>query len=141
FLSSGRGAVSLEAIKEVVILTNGFGAEYGQASGAIFSIVSRSGSNQIAARAYYYHRDHRWDASSHAARLTAPPVEDSAFEQKLGGGFLGGPIVHDRAIFFGSAEYTMRDTENIETSPVLQLFRPVVPSPPPVRMPPVHPMV
>jgi hypothetical protein len=90
------------------------------------SIVTRSGSNQPAGRGYYYHRDHRWDASSHAARLTSPRVEDSAFEQKLVGGFFGGPIVHDHAFFFGSAEYTMQDTENIVTSPVLQLFRPGV---------------
>ena len=52
-----RGIVSLDAVKEFVVSTNGFAAEYGQASGAVVNVVTRSGTNTVAARGFYFHRD------------------------------------------------------------------------------------
>ena len=132
-LGSARGGVSPDAVKEFVVLSNNFSAEYGQASGAIVSVVTRSGTNERAGRVYYYHRDDRLDATSHAARLASPALEESTFEQKIVGGFLGGPIVHDRAFFFGSVDHTMLNTEAIVTSAVLQTFRPAAPTHLPVE--------
>lgn len=132
-LGGARGGVPLDAIKEFVVLSNNFAAEYGQASGAIVSVVTRSGTNHPSGRAYYYHRDDHWDATSYAARLVSPPLKDSTFEQKIVGGFFGGPIVRDRAFFFASVERTMLDTEAIVTSAVLQTFRPGAPTHLPVE--------
>jgi hypothetical protein len=126
--SNVRGGVSLDAVKEFVVLSNNFEAEYGQASGAVLSVVTRAGTNVLAGRAGYYHRDDRWDATSHATRLAVPPVEKSTFEQKDINGVLGGPIAPDRAFFFASLEHTMVDTEDIVTSPLLHLFRPDAPT-------------
>jgi hypothetical protein len=44
-LGGPRGAVSLEAVQEFIVLTNQYSAEYGQASGGIISAVTRSGTN------------------------------------------------------------------------------------------------
>jgi hypothetical protein len=96
----------------VAVLSNGFSAEYGGASGAIISMVTRSGSNRPAGRWYYYHRDQRWDAAPHAARLTSAPAETAAFAQKSPGMSLGGPIVHNRAFYFASAEYISTNSED-----------------------------
>lgn len=114
-------------------MSNGFSAEYGRASGAIVSMVTRSGSNRPVGRRYYYHRDQRWDATPHAARLTSPPSETAAFAQKSPGMSLGGPIVHNRAFYFASAEFISTNSENIVTSPVLPVFRPGVSSHQPVQ--------
>ncbi|HEV3216993.1 MAG TPA: carboxypeptidase regulatory-like domain-containing protein [Vicinamibacterales bacterium] len=120
--SSTRGGISLDAIQEFVVLSNNFDAEYGQASGVVLNVVTKSGTNRRAGRVYYYHRDDRWDATSHAARLVG--LEKSTFEQKVAGGSLGGPIVRNRAFYFGSFEDTMVDTQAIVTSAVLHDFRP-----------------
>ena len=77
---------------------------------------------------FYYHRDDAWNATSAAARLTNPPDQKSRLEQQILGGFFGGAVVRNRAFFFGSVEHTRRDSENIVTSGVLQVFRPGAPT-------------
>jgi hypothetical protein len=131
-LSNARGGVSIDTVREFVVASNGFSAEFGQAAGAIVSALTRSGTNQPTARGYYYHRDDRWDATPAAARLVEPPVEQSRLEQKIVGGFVGGPMRRDRSFFFSSVEHTLLDTEAIVTSPVLHVFRPGDPTHVPV---------
>jgi len=133
-LGSGvRGGVSLDAVKEFVVLSNSATAEYGHAAGAVVSVLTRSGTNHFAARLFYYHRDDAWDAADPAASLTEPAGRKARLEQRTGGGFLGGPVVRNRSFFFGSVELTRRDTESIVTSPLLHVFRPEVPTQLPVR--------
>jgi hypothetical protein len=131
--SNIRGTVSLDAVQEFLVLSNGFSAEYGQAAGAMVSILTRAGTNHLAGRISYYHRDDAWDATPAAARLVIPSLSKSKLAQKILSGFLGGPLVRDRLFFFGSAEDTLRDTENIVTSPLLSTFRPGALTHPPVR--------
>jgi hypothetical protein len=126
--SNVRSGVSLESVKEFIVLSNSFSAEYGHAAGAIISVLTRSGINERAGRGFYYLRDDAWNATSAAARLTNPPGEKSRLEQQILGGFFGGPVVRNRAFFFGSVEHTRRDSENIVTSGVLQVFRPGAPT-------------
>jgi len=128
-----RGSVSLEAIKEFKVLSNNFSAEYGHASGAVVSVLTRSGTNRYSGRGFYYHRDDAWDATSGAAKLTSESGDKSKLEQRTLGGFLGGPIATNRAFFFGSIEHTARDTESIVTSSVQKVFLPDAPTHLPVR--------
>ncbi len=123
-LSNIRGTLSLDAIKEFMVLSNSFSAEYGQASGAIVSVVTKSGTNERTGRVFYYRRDDGWDATPGAAQLVSPPETKSSLQQHIIGGFLGGPIRRDRAFAFGSMEQTIRDTELFITTPVLPVFRP-----------------
>jgi hypothetical protein len=74
--------VPLDAIKEFVVLTNGFSAEIGQASGGVVNVLTRSGNNELFGWAFYYHRDDAWDATAAAARLVVPPLAKSKLEQK-----------------------------------------------------------
>jgi hypothetical protein len=128
-----RGTLSLDAIKEFMVLSNHFTAEYGQASGAVVSVLTRSGTNRSSGRGFYFHRDDDWDATRGAAKLTIPPADKSKLEQKVVGGFLGGPIKLNRAFYFGSIEHTMRDTESIVTSGLQHVFRPGAPTRLPVE--------
>ena len=54
-----RGGFSVDAIKEFIVVSNSFSAEYGESSGAIVSVVTRSGTNDVNGRGFYYHRDVR----------------------------------------------------------------------------------
>jgi hypothetical protein len=119
-----RGGVSLEAVKEFVVATNGFAAEHGQASGAVVNVVTRSGTNTLSARGFYLHRDDDWDATPGSARLAVPPVDKARLEQRIFGGSAGGPLVQNRAFFFGALEHFDRETDHIVTSSLLPLFRP-----------------
>ena len=42
-----RSTVSQEAVQEFQILTNGYAAEYGRASGGVVNIITRSGTNDV----------------------------------------------------------------------------------------------
>jgi hypothetical protein len=131
--SNARSGVSLDSVKEFVVLSNSFSAEYGHAAGAVVSVLTRSGINEPAGRVFYYLRDDAWNATSAAARLTSPPDEKTRLEQQILGGFFGGAVVRNRAFFFGAVEHTRRDSENIVTSGVLQVFRPGAPTHLPVE--------
>ena len=119
-----RGGFSVDAIKEFIVVANAFSAEYGQSSGAIVSVVTRSGTNNFTGRGFYYHRDDSWDASTAASKLVTPAPPKSRLEQKVVGGFLGGPIRQNRMFYFGSIEYTKQLTENLVTAPTAPIFLP-----------------
>jgi hypothetical protein len=119
-----RGGFSVDAIKEFIVVANAFSAEYGQSSGAIVSVVTRSGTNNLNGRGFYYHRDDSWDASTAASKLVTPAPPKSRLEQKIVGGFFGGPIRQNKAFYFLSVEYTKRLTENLVTAPTAPTFLP-----------------
>jgi hypothetical protein len=119
-----RGSVSLDAVKEFIVFSNNFSAEYGQASGAVVNVLTRAGTNRYAGRGFYFHQNDRWNATPPTARLATPPQEKPELDQQIAGGFFGGPIARDRAFFFVSAEQVLQDTSYINTSKVLRTFKP-----------------
>jgi hypothetical protein len=90
-----------ETIAEFQVMTAGFRAEFGQASGAIVNVITRSGSNMYHGLASIFFRNNAFDSSN-----SLDPNEDEApFLQRWDGSFaMGGPIVKDKVFFFGSAE-------------------------------------
>ena len=88
------------------------------------SVVTRSGTNSLNGRGFYYHRDDAWDAPTAASKLVTPAPPKSRLEQKIGGGFFGGPIRQNKMFYFLSVEYTKRLTENLVTAPTVTTFLP-----------------
>jgi hypothetical protein len=82
-------------------LTAGFRAEFGQASGAIVNVITKSGSNDYHGLASVFFRNNVFDSSN-----SLDPAQDEApFLQRWDYSLaLGGPIVKDRVFFFGSGE-------------------------------------
>ena len=117
-----RGGFPIDAIREFAVLTNMFSAEFGQASGAVVSIVTRSGTNDFAGRGFYFHRDDALDATPGTAKLAG--LEKAQLAQKTAGGFAGGPLWRDRAFIFSSVEATATDNQFVSISPVLRQYRP-----------------
>jgi hypothetical protein len=90
-----------ETIAEFQVLTAGFRAEFGQASGAIVNVITKSGGNEYHGLASLFFRNNVFDTSN-----SLDPNEDEApFLQRWDYSLaLGGPIVKDRVFFFGSGE-------------------------------------
>src|SRR6185369_14990032 len=91
-VSSSRGGFSLEAVREYVVLANQFSAEYGVSSGAIVSVVTRSGTNKNEGRAFYFARNDALDAQD--------PFSHAPLLERRGGGFWGGPMIKDHLFYF-----------------------------------------
>ncbi|MBI2834426.1 MAG: carboxypeptidase regulatory-like domain-containing protein, partial [Acidobacteria bacterium] len=87
-----------DAIREFQVLTNQFSAEFGRATGGVVNILTRSGTNDLHARGFYFIRDDSLDAKPAFAASQAP------FRRQQFGATAGGPIVRDRAHYFGSIE-------------------------------------
>jgi hypothetical protein len=94
---------SLQAIDEMKILTNSYGAEYGQASGGVISIITRSGTNHIHGGAFYDGRNTALDANDFFNNERGVPR--SALHRNDYGFNVGGPIIKDRLFFFESEEW------------------------------------
>ncbi len=109
-----RAAYSAENIREFRVLTQQYAAEFGQASGGVVNVVTRSGTNTFEHRLFVYHRDDGLDARNAFATTKAP------FDRQQWGGFSGGRIQRNRAFFFGSYERTHQDETAIVTTPVQQ---------------------
>ncbi len=100
---------SNEAIAEFKFLTNDYGAQYGQASGGIINIATRSGTNQFHGSVFY---DGRNDALAAYDYFTAPnagkglPENGKSKLRRNDWGYsLGGPIKKDKLFFFWSQEW------------------------------------
>jgi outer membrane receptor protein involved in Fe transport len=108
-LSTQVSRPSVDAINEFRVVTSAFAAEYGRAPGAAISVTTKSGTNRIRGTAYDYFRNDRFDAYPffiERARQTDPSVTKPKNDQNQFGGNVGGPIVRDKAFFFGDYEGT-----------------------------------
>jgi hypothetical protein len=94
---------SIDAIQEFKILRNSYGPEYGQAMGAIISILTRSGTNQFHGGAYYFGRNDVLNATDFFNNLNHVP-KDKLRRNDFGYN-IGGPIVKDKLFFFWSEEW------------------------------------
>ncbi len=64
-----RSTVSQEAVQEFQIITNGYNAEYGRASGGVVNIITRSGANDFHGDVFGYLRNRAFQAVN-PARIT-----------------------------------------------------------------------
>jgi hypothetical protein len=89
-----------ETIAEFQVLTAGYKAEFGQASGAIVNVITRSGTNDFHGLGSAFIRNDALDSSNLLdPNQKTPPLH--RYDYSLG---LGGPVVKDKVFFFGSGE-------------------------------------
>ena len=67
-----RSGYSAENIREFRVITQQYAAEFGQASGGIVNVVTRSGTNDFSNRLFLYHRGDNLDARNAFATAKAP---------------------------------------------------------------------
>jgi hypothetical protein len=124
-IAGSRGSFSLESVREYVVYTNQFAAEFGQASGAIVNVVSRSGTNKVEGRVFAFDRDDALDAQNPFSK--AQNSGKAPFYEFRGGGFLGGPLVKNRWHYFASYEGLKNETTSVITSPLVPVDQREVP--------------
>jgi hypothetical protein len=115
-----QARVPVEAVQEFQLLSSQFDAEYGLTSGGIVNSVSKSGTNRFRGAAFMFFQDEKMSALEYFADKEG--LEEAPSQQQQWGGVLGGPIVRDKAHFFGSLERVALDssvTTNIPTRPDL----------------------
>jgi Carboxypeptidase regulatory-like domain/TonB-dependent Receptor Plug Domain len=94
---------SIEAIAEFKSLRNSYGPEYGQAAGAVISIVTRGGSNDFHGSLFYFGRNDKLNSADYFSNKNS--LSKNALRRSDFGGSLGGPIIKDRIFFFYSQEW------------------------------------
>ncbi|HJQ31765.1 MAG TPA: TonB-dependent receptor [Pyrinomonadaceae bacterium] len=105
---------SMEGIQEFALSTQRFSAANGRSGGALLSVVSKSGTNDLHGSLFGFFRDDALNAN--APKLLAeanptlfPDAGDAVkppFSRQQFGGSIGGPIKKDKAFFFGTVERT-----------------------------------
>ena len=91
-----------ETIAEFQVLTSGYKAEFGQASGAIVNVITKSGGNLFNGVGSLFFRDDALDSSNSLDETRTEPLPLRRYDSSVA---LGGPLVRDKVFFFGSAEH------------------------------------
>jgi len=93
---SGAGAIpNLDSLYEFRILTNNFDAEYGNYSGGLINVVTKSGTNEYHGNVFEFVRNTDFDAANFFDK-----GQRGAYHQNQFGGTFGGPIIKDKVFFF-----------------------------------------
>jgi Carboxypeptidase regulatory-like domain/TonB dependent receptor len=130
-LVSGRDSTgaSIDEVQEFQVLTNNYNAEYGQATGLVMNVVTKSGSNGIHGDGHMYFRGRNLAASDPFyndgiigdPRCPSPTSVDGCprapFHRKEGGFTLGGPFKKDKLFWFTSYEMSRQGVPLTLTPP------------------------
>ena len=101
---------SISAIQEFKIDNSTFSAQYGQSSGAIVNLATRSGGSQFHGELFEFLRNDVLDARNF---FTFTSTEPEPFKRNQFGGKLGGPIVKTKTFFFFSYE-SLRQSQQVD---------------------------
>jgi hypothetical protein len=116
--AGSQARTPIESIQEFQVLTGQFDAEFGRTTGGVINAVTKQGSNAFHGSAFGFFQDAALTNRDYFAErfdLEKPDVQQQQF-----GGTVGGPVIRDRAHFFGSVERVRIDdgvTVNIPSHP------------------------
>ena len=88
----------MDAIAEFVLVTNRFDASQGRSAGMLANAITKSGTNVFAGTLSGFFRHDRFNAADFIQNRVVP------YSNQQVSGTFGGPIVRDRAHFFGNYE-------------------------------------
>lgn len=94
--------ISLESVKEFIVVPVGASAEFGRSSGGFINVVTKSGTNDFSGAAFIFFRNQKLSGQNPDAVDAGLPTED--FRNYQFGGNVGGPIKRDKAFFFAAYE-------------------------------------
>jgi outer membrane receptor protein involved in Fe transport len=105
-----RSTLSQEGVQEFQIITNGYEAEYGRASGGVVNIITKSGTNDFHGSLFGYLRNRNFQAQN---PFTNTP--DPAYTRVQAGAAFGGALKKDRTFYYFSFELTRRQETGFST--------------------------
>lgn len=106
----GGNGLSLDVVKELQVISNGFKAETGQTGAGTVSIVTKSGTNTLAGSAYGF-----WRPSDFVAANLLTGAKTTQKREQFGA-TIGGPLKKDVAHYFANYEDTKIDDAVVVTS-------------------------
>lgn len=109
--------LNTEIIQEQKVITGAIPAEFVGAPGLISNVITKSGGNSFSGSANYFFQNDALVAENKNSADEEFSTYDTAFT-------LGGPIMRDRAWFFGSYRRTERETD-VTSLDTLQVLRSV----------------
>jgi len=107
---------SIDAIQEFKTLRNSYGPEYGQAMGAIISIVTKGGTNSFHGDLFYDGRNDKLNATDFFNNQTG--IKKDVLRRNDWGYTIGGPIKKDKLFFFWSEEWNHEQRGKARTGEV-----------------------
>ena len=105
---------NLDAVKEVVVVSDGANAEFGRANSGFVNVVTKSGTNEIRGSAHGYFKSD--SLSSAPVNPDGSSAQKYDFDQQQYGFTLGGPFVKDKLFFFTAFDY-QRGRSTKQTDP------------------------
>lgn len=95
---------SPEAISEMQIMTNGYGAEYGRAAGGVVNVTIKSGTNQLNGTLFHFLQNSAANANTWEANRAGN--SKGLFQQNQFGAAVGGPLIKNRTFWFADYQGT-----------------------------------
>jgi len=106
---------SQDFVKEFIVSSNNTTAEYGNTSGGVVNMASKSGTNELHFSAYEFVRNKLLNANLFFSKRNN--IARAAFTQNQYGATIGGPILKQKAFVFGSWEgFALRQGNTLLTS-------------------------
>jgi hypothetical protein len=91
-------------IKEVQVKTGGYEAEFGQSTGGVINVVTKSGSNEVRGSLFGYARPDKVEGTWTKFQSINGSVQTLGTRNYDAGVEGGGPILKDRVFFFGAID-------------------------------------
>ena len=96
---------SPDSLQEFNVQTDNMSATYGNATGGVANVVTKSGTDEIHGDVFEYIRNYAMDASNYFSTTGPNPLKQNQF-----GGTIGGPILKNKLFYFGSYQGTRQNT-------------------------------
>ena len=103
FGSLGNGT-PYDFMQEVQVKTGGYEAEYGEATGGVINVVTKSGSNLLKGSGFAYAQPSRLESPYTTVQSVEGTVNTTGAQLSDAGATVGGPILRDHLFFFGAAD-------------------------------------
>ncbi len=101
--NASRHTFSQESVQEFQIVANQYSVEFGRSGSGIINVLTKSGTNDVHGRGYYFHRDDAFDKPNAFATGKVP------FKQQQFGATAGGPVRKDQLHYFATYERQVYD--------------------------------
>lgn len=109
--------VSNEAVAQMTVAQNQFSAEFGGASGGVFNVIVKSGTNQLHGEIFEYMQNRNLNAVDYSEVVAGNRTNPRFDNNRLGAG-IGGRIIKDKLFYYGNFEYNPLGQASIPGQPV-----------------------
>lgn len=109
---------NLDAVRELVVVSQGANAEFGRSGGGFVNVITKSGTNTRHGTLHYFGKDAALSSdATHGAQTISPD-----FRQHQFGFTLGGPVIQDKLFYFVAYDQQMFSETKQKNRPASAAF-------------------